>query len=488
MKRGRSLISICWLVAAAAGPASGWVKKNPFGSTTPLPDSLRGAVCHIAQWWPVLPNFDRLHPVGFIYTYTLDVPTRFYEEGMPGVTDRVDWFAIDYQGDFWIAKPGKYRFNLISDDGSRLTIDGKVVIDVDGIHPTTAMGGSTELAAGSHHIRVSYFQGPGSELALVLQVAAPGEQLHLFDMRNFRPPLGARSKAPAPDAEARPTLRRDDTFRGSASLTAYEMTAFEAMKPRPHAFEFRSAALRFPGSAGSSTYVLAFELPGMALAATPSGPGKHKVHAVLLALVKDAGGQVVQKASQDFRVEVTDAQLAALRAATLSYTHPVSLPTGHFTIETVALDREAGRASTGAFEIDNPERKELALSSLVLAQRAEPANSSADTDYPDPLEFQGQRVVPAIDASLPANAQPSVFFVAYPSRSNRAAAKISVQFLVHGTVVASQAADVPPPDAGGAAPMTIAAIAKPGSYLLKITLSQGDESTEQTIRYSIASR
>ncbi len=488
MKRVRSLISICCLTAAVAVPAAGWVRKNPFGSTTPLPDSLRGAVCHIAQWWPVLPNFDHLHPVGFIYTYTLDVPTRSYQEGMPGVTDRVEWFAIDYQSDFWIAKPGKYRFNLISDDGSRLTIDSKLVIDDDGIHPTTAMGGSAELAAGNHHIRVSYFQGPGSELALVLQVAAPGEPPHLFDMRNFRPPLDARTEAPPPDAEARPTLRRDNTFHGSAALTAFEMTAFDAMKSRPHAFEFRSTALRFPASADRSTYVLAFELPGMPLAATPSGPGKHKVHAVLLALVKDAGGQVVGKASQDFRVEVTDTQLAALRAATLSYTHPITLPTGHFTVETVALDREAGRASTGAFEIDNPERKGLALSSLVLAQRAEPANSSADTDDPDPLELDGRRVVPAIDASLPANAQPSVFFVAYPSKSNTAAPKVSVQFLVHGTVVASQTADAPPPDAGGAAPMTISAIAKPGSYLLKITLSQGDESTEQSIRYSIAAR
>lgn len=266
------------------------------------------------------------------------------------------------------------------------------------------------------------------------------------------------------------------------------MTAFEAMKARPHAFEFRSAALRFPLSADRSTYVLAFELPGMALAATPSGPGKQRVHAVLLALVKDAGGQVVGKASQDFRVEVTDTQLSALRVATLSYTHPITLAAGHFTVETVALDREAGRASTGTFEIDNPERKGPALSSLVLAERAEPANSSADTDEPDPLEFQGQRVVPVIDASLPANAQPSVFFVAYPSRSNSAAPRVIVQFLVHGTVVASQTADVPHPDASGAAPMTISALAKPGSYLLKITLFQGDESTEQTIRYSIAAK
>jgi hypothetical protein len=489
MKPGRALISIGCLMAVAAGPAAGWVKdKNPFGSNRPLPDSLRGAVCHIAQWWPVLPNFERLHPVGFIYTYTLNVPTRAYEEGMPGVTDRVEWFAIDYQGDFGIARPGKYRFNLISDDGSRLTIDGKVVIDNDGIHPTTAMGGSIELAGGNHHIRISYFQGPGSELALVLEVAAPGEAFRIFDMRDYKPRLDARPKAPAADAENRPTLRRDDTFRGSAALTGYEMTAFEAMKARPHAFEFRSAALRFPDSIDRSRYVLAFEVPGSALAATMTGPGKQRVHAVLLALVKDAGGQVVEKASEDFRVEVTDAQLAALRAVTLAYSHPITLPTGSYTVETIALDREAGRASTGTFAIDNPERKGLALSSLVLSQRVELAPGAADPDDADPLQSGEKRVVPAIDASLPAEAQPSVFFVAYPSRSNRASPKIDVQFLVRGTVVASQTADVPAPDASGASPMTIAAIAKPGSYQLKITLSQGGESVEQSIRYSIAAK
>ncbi len=489
MKAGRTLVPVCCLMAAAAGPVAGWVKeRNPFGSTVALPYAFRGAVCHIAPWSPMLPNFERIHPVGFIYTYSLNVPTRAYEEGMPGVTDRIEWFAIDYQGDFWIEKPGKYRFNLISDDGSRLTIDGKVVIDNDGIHPTTAMGGSIELAGGNHHIRVSYFQGPGSALALVLEVAPPGKESRVFDMRDFRPRLDARSRTPAAGAEMRPTLRRDDAFRGSAALTGYEMAAFEALKAQPHAFEFRSAAFRFPDNAERSKYVLAFEVPGTALGASAVGPGTKKVHVVLLALVRDAGGQIVEKASEDFHAEVTETQLAALRADTLAYAQPVILPVGHYTVETVALDREAGRASTGSFEIDNPQREGPALSSLVLTQRLEPARSPADADDGDPLQFQGRRVVPAIEASLPAYAQPSVFFVAYPAASNSSASKVGVEFLLRGRVVASQTAEVPPPDASGAAPMTIEAIAKPGSYELKITLFQGDESVQQSIRYSIAAR
>jgi len=195
MKTGRALVPICCLLAVVAGSASAWVKKNPFGSTTPLPYSLRGAVYHIAPWSPMLPNFERSQSVGFIYTYSLDVPTRDYEEGMPGVTDRIEWFAIDYEADFWINKPGKYRFTLTSDDGSRLEVDGKLVVDNDGVHQTLTIGGSVVLEAGSHHIHVSYFQGPRDEVALVLEVAAPGEEFHVFDLRDFRPGPATRTSA-----------------------------------------------------------------------------------------------------------------------------------------------------------------------------------------------------------------------------------------------------------------------------------------------------
>jgi len=86
----------------------------------------------------------------------------------------------------------------------------------------------------------------------------------------------------------------------------------------------------------------------------------------------------------------------------------------------------------------------MALSSLVLAQRAEPARSQADGADADPLQFQGQRVTPAIDASFPAGAQPFVFFVAYPDRSKTDAPKIGVQFLLDGKEIASQTADLRP--------------------------------------------
>jgi hypothetical protein len=44
-------------------------------------------------------------------------------------------FALRFTGKIKILKGGPYRFFLVSDDGSKLYIDGKEVVDHDGIHP-----------------------------------------------------------------------------------------------------------------------------------------------------------------------------------------------------------------------------------------------------------------------------------------------------------------------------------------------------------------
>jgi hypothetical protein len=354
-KMWRGILSVSCLLTVLPAPAAGWVKgKKPeplFGLAAPLPYSLRGAVYAIPSFSTLLPDFKRLRPVGLLYTYSLNVPKRLFTEGMPGVTDRIEWFAIDCEAEFWVRGPGKYRFRLTSDDGSRLSIDDRVVIDNDGVHETEAMGGSVLLESGRHHIRVSYFQGPRDFVALVLEVAPPGQAFRVFDTRRFRPPPESSSRRTADSPNDRPHLCRDPAFRGSAALKQYEMAAYKALRTHPpaHAFDFRAAAFRFPAENASSRYVLTFEVPGANLTATPRPDGrKNRLHAVLLALVKDASGQVVGKASQNLRAEVTDQEMAALRADTLTYTYPVTLATGRYTVEAAVVDREAGRASTGS--------------------------------------------------------------------------------------------------------------------------------------------
>jgi hypothetical protein len=160
-----------------------------FGTTVVIPSGLRGLVYYIKHNRTELPDFEKLKPAGpAIYTSSLNVPAQDFRQGFPGVTKRIEWFAIDYNGRFWISKPGSYRFNMLSDDGAKLYIDDQVIIDNDGVHPPLWKDGSIELAGGLHRIRVSYFQGPKWAIALVLKVSGPGEQLRVFSTDEFKPP------------------------------------------------------------------------------------------------------------------------------------------------------------------------------------------------------------------------------------------------------------------------------------------------------------
>jgi hypothetical protein len=160
-----------------------------FGITAVGSSGFKGDVYLLKEGTDFLPNFKKLKPIGSVYTPVLFIPTRNFREGFPGVTDRFEWFAIDYNARFWVSTPGKYGFALTSDDGSKLYIDGKTIIDNDGTHPPTRVTGTVKLKEGVHRIRVSYYQGPGFQVALILAVSRPGRDgWFIFDTNRFRPP------------------------------------------------------------------------------------------------------------------------------------------------------------------------------------------------------------------------------------------------------------------------------------------------------------
>lgn len=157
---------------------------NVFGYPTPV----RG--CFEGQVFPLEPNaaklpsdYAPLTPISVLYACEWDIPTRAWDQGFPGVADRFEWFAIRYSGGFHLAEAGAYTFRLSSDDGSKLVIDGKLVIDNDGQHPPREMTGRAELTAGDHTMTLEYFQGPRYEINLQLWVTPPGKPEELFTVR-----------------------------------------------------------------------------------------------------------------------------------------------------------------------------------------------------------------------------------------------------------------------------------------------------------------
>jgi len=190
-----ALATVCLAVAqetATSGQPTPRLENDApaptFGTTVVIPSGLRGEIYAIPDRTMLLPRFSSLGPIGDIWTTMLNIPPRHWREGFPGVTSRDEWFAINYTGKFWIAKPGPYAFALLSDDGSKLYIDDQLIIDNDCQHPPAVMGAGIILKGGLHRIRVSYFQGPRDCLALVLAVRGPGERWRPFSTDEFKPP------------------------------------------------------------------------------------------------------------------------------------------------------------------------------------------------------------------------------------------------------------------------------------------------------------
>jgi hypothetical protein len=180
----RTVLALAAVVAAAQDSEP----LARFGTTVVIPTGLEGRIYHLRHWSKTLPNFSKLRPVGTIYTSSLNIPTQDFDHGFPGVTTRAEWFAIDYRGRFWVEKPGRYEFSLLSDDGSKLYIDGQEAINNDGWHPPEEKRAHVDLTAGIHRIRVSYFQGPKFQVALLLKIAGAGESERVFSTEEFKPP------------------------------------------------------------------------------------------------------------------------------------------------------------------------------------------------------------------------------------------------------------------------------------------------------------
>ncbi|MFH1296594.1 MAG: PA14 domain-containing protein [Bacteroidota bacterium] len=103
--------------------------------------------------WDSLPDFSRLTPVktGILPYFGFD----------PG--NEQERFGFVYTGYVLIPKRNIYTFYTESDDGSRLYIGQKLVVDNDGLHGLRQREGSIGLTAGFHPIRVTFFEKTGSD-------------------------------------------------------------------------------------------------------------------------------------------------------------------------------------------------------------------------------------------------------------------------------------------------------------------------------------
>jgi VWFA-related protein len=271
------------------------------------------------------------------------------------------------------------------------------------------------------------------------------------------------------------------------ALTPEEMAGLRALdtQPHPHAFDFLSRAYRFRDSGGHAQYAIAFEMPISNLTATAGESAhRHRLHASLLAVVKNQDGVIVDRVSKDVPSEVPDDLFERVHWELMTYQKAVNLPPAHYTVETAVVDHEDNRASTGTFEIDNRQQRGVGLSDLAVVRKLE--NLTTPADPTDPFEYAGKRVLPFVTSNLLAGTRPFVYLTIYPEAGNGAKPILRVRLLKDGRTIATLKPDVAAPDASGGIPMLLKLADKPGSYEVRAEITQGNSSTERTLQYTLA--
>ncbi|MCD4738025.1 MAG: hypothetical protein K8R89_02035 [Anaerolineae bacterium] len=84
--------------------------------------------------------------------------------GSPDVAVSADQFSARWTR-YIDVTPSTYRFTVTSDDGIRVWIDNKLLLDKWGDHPPTTFTFDTYLGSGHHYIKVEYYENCGLAVA-----------------------------------------------------------------------------------------------------------------------------------------------------------------------------------------------------------------------------------------------------------------------------------------------------------------------------------
>ena len=77
------------------------------------------------------------------------------------------FYALEFSGYIEVPRDGLYNLYLTSNDGSTLSIDSRILVNNDGLHPVVQRSQKTPLKKGLHAITVKFFQtGGGHHLSL----------------------------------------------------------------------------------------------------------------------------------------------------------------------------------------------------------------------------------------------------------------------------------------------------------------------------------
>ena len=260
----------------------------------------------------------------------------------------------------------------------------------------------------------------------------------------------------------------------------------------PNDFELRSRLFRFGREKGDAfDCVLKIEASLAKASFKPDAQGRLTGKMSLAGRVLDATGGLVESFGQDVALGGTPEQVQAARTQTLPLARRLSLPPGNYTVELVVRDGAGEKTSAQRLPLTVPAPEGgLAMSSLVLVSAIDPADAKADPS--DPLLLGDKRIVPNLGRPVVPSpgAMLPVYYAAYVKPGSKTIPTVTLEVTRDGKVVLRGSSPTAAPDAAGRItgllPVPLQKLS-PGTYGVKVTVSDDKLTTEETTTVTIGS-
>jgi cytochrome c len=223
--------------------------------------------------------------------YTAAAPSlHFSDELFSSVPEMHDNVLMHIKGTINIEQEDNYVIRLVSDDGSRLWLDNKLMIDNDGYHGPDPKDAEMILKKGKHPIEIIYYQGLGG-LALSLQWTQHGSSTFTVIPESVLSHTKASYKKSIPYI---PITKLIKNIPGDRRDEAGVHPSFKVAQARPSNFEPKVGGMDFLSD--SSLLVCTWDSVGPLYrlqGVTGNDPEKIKVTRIASGLAEPLGVKVV---------------------------------------------------------------------------------------------------------------------------------------------------------------------------------------------------
>ena len=259
------------------------------------------------------------------------------------------------------------------------------------------------------------------------------------------------------------------------------------------AFPLRSRAFNFPEAPRTGLTTVLAEVPASVFTYTPSIDKKtFSSDYTIVALIRNDAQQVVAKLSKHYTQPGPIEQMEAARRGDILFYQEERLPPGHYVMETAAYDAPSGKVSvrSDSFDVLPSDNAKLRLSSLVILKRADRL-SAEEQKQANPFHYGELLIYPNLGEPIgkAAMKQLPFFFDVYVPQGMKTAPRLTIEVLKSGQHLANIKAELSAPDAAGLIQFASAIPLdsfQPGSYELKITVSDGAVSATRSIAFTVA--